>query len=55
MKSEKKPKGRPFLDVKRNVLHTLKVTPIESEKLNQMALKQGMTKSQYMRYKIFNS
>lgn len=55
MKAEKKPKGRPFLDVKRSVLHTLKITPIESEKLQQMALKQGISKSEFIRRKIFNS
>ena len=55
LKAPKKPHGRPFLEVKRSQIHTLKLLPIESEKLLQMALKKGMTKSEYIRHIIFNS
>jgi hypothetical protein len=53
--SIKRPKGRPFLDVKRNVLHTLKITPQEAEKLQQMSEKQGISKSEFIRQTIFKS
>ena len=53
--SIKRLKGRPFLEVKRNVLHTLKITPQEAEALQVMAKKQGVSKSEIIRQKVFKS
>jgi hypothetical protein len=53
--SIKRLKGRPFLEVKRNVLHTLKITPQEAEALQVMAQKQGVSKSEIIRQKVFKS
>lgn len=53
--SIKRPKGRPFMEVKRDVMHNVKFTPNESLKLNEMAQKQGISKSEVIRRKLFNS
>jgi hypothetical protein len=55
MKTEKKKIGRPFQEVKRDVLHTLKITPNEALKLQEMAQKQGISKSEVIRIKLFKS
>lgn len=50
---EKKPIGRPFQEVKRDIMHNVKLTPNESLKLNEMAQKQGISKSEVIRRKLF--
>jgi hypothetical protein len=49
----KKKIGRPFQEVKRDVVHTFKITPNESLKLNEMALKKGVRVSEFIRQKLF--
>lgn len=49
----KKKIGRPFQEVKRDVMHNVKLTPNESLKLNEMAQKQGISKSEVIRRKLF--
>jgi DNA-directed RNA polymerase specialized sigma subunit len=49
----KKKIGRPFQEVKRDVMHNVKFTPNESLKLNEMAQKQGVSKSEVIRIKLF--
>ena len=51
----KKKIGRPFQEVKRDVVRTFKVTPKESLKLNEMAQKTGIRASEFIRIKLFES
>lgn len=51
----KKKIGRPFQEVKRDIMHNVKLTPNESLKLNEMAEKQGVSKSEVIRIKLFKS
>jgi len=51
----KKKIGRPFQEVKRDIMHNVKLTPNESLKLNEMAQKQGVSKSEIIRQKVFKS